>query len=182
MLPPVCCAVFECGAVTRLRVEQALAHPWLASLHDPADEPACPQASQEAHVVECWFASPPAPASAGSCSLWRLKVWSSASCCQRSTLLTPASLPPRLPAAALQQPGGGDCGAHPAADTGWHCAGDVHVQSRAAPGGATVAAACRAVHCCSRACVCRRCAAQRYRYRPERLAAPESSASSAMLN
>ncbi|KAL4424349.1 hypothetical protein ABPG75_001650 [Micractinium tetrahymenae] len=27
----------------RLTVEQALAHPWLAPLHDPSDEPACPQ-------------------------------------------------------------------------------------------------------------------------------------------
>lgn len=27
----------------RLTVEQALAHPWLAALHDPSDEPSCPQ-------------------------------------------------------------------------------------------------------------------------------------------
>lgn len=30
-------------AATRLTAEQALAHPWLASLHDPNDEPSCPQ-------------------------------------------------------------------------------------------------------------------------------------------
>jgi serine/threonine protein kinase len=27
----------------RLTAEQSLAHPWLASLHDPNDEPSCPQ-------------------------------------------------------------------------------------------------------------------------------------------
>jgi hypothetical protein len=47
----MCCALSDCAAVKRLRVEQALAHPWLASLHDPADEPACLQASQEAQVI-----------------------------------------------------------------------------------------------------------------------------------
>lgn len=30
-------------AAKRLTVDQALAHPWLASLHDPADEPSCMQ-------------------------------------------------------------------------------------------------------------------------------------------
>lgn len=27
-------------------MEQALAHPWLAALHDPNDEPVCPQVSE----------------------------------------------------------------------------------------------------------------------------------------
>ena len=44
---PSCAPCSACSLLLpakRLTVDQALAHPWLASLHDPADEPACPQA------------------------------------------------------------------------------------------------------------------------------------------
>ena len=46
-------------AAKRLTAEQALAHPWLASLHDPTDEPSCLQVCRFAKAVllssaACW--------------------------------------------------------------------------------------------------------------------------------
>lgn len=123
-------------AATRLTAEQALAHPWLASLHDPNDEPSCPQVRRG---IECPLGAWQRRTALAACS----PVCRGGSCtapdacmqCPRklSALQSPPFPPPALPTlcstpTALQLSGGGDCGAEPAADPGRHSSRDVPVQ------------------------------------------------------